>query len=221
MLQVKICGITNLDDALCACELGADAIGFIFYEGSPRFIDMRAAISIARRLPSHLARVGVFVDADVAEVWAHIYNIGLDAVQLHGTYPTREVVCYGEKRTIIAFQTDPHFSPELLRRHRNRAAAFLIDGYKTGLAGGTGVTADWQQAIAAKAYGKIILAGGLTPENVKEAVKTVRPYAIDVNSGVEMQVGRKDREKLEMLFDNVKEFRRDRQYDKTKRFPLA
>ncbi len=221
MLRVKICGITRLEDALCACELGADALGFIFYSKSPRNISMRDAAVIAQHLPAHVARVGVFVDSSLAEIETHRRAIGLHALQFHGEHSADEMAAFSAARLIKVARLHEQSSLESLRPFQNLAHAFLLDTYEKNKLGGTGKPFDWQLALAAKSYGRIILAGGLNPENVQAAVHFVQPYAIDVNSGVESSPGVKDHYKLRQLFEQVKEFRRDWQSANNATFLVA
>ncbi len=221
MLRVKICGLTRAEDAQLACELGADAVGFIFYSQSPRSISMQAAAAIAEQLPAHVTRVGVFVDSPIEVIEAHRRAIGLQALQFHGEYSAHEMAQFYSSRLIKVARLRDQSSLENLASFQNLAHAFLLDTYEKDKLGGTGKTFDWQLAIAAKQYGRIILAGGLNPLNVQEAVLLVQPYAIDVNSGVEAAPGIKDQHKLRQLFEQVKEFRRDGQSANATVFPVA
>lgn len=221
MLRVKVCGITRREDALLCAELGADAIGFIFYGGSPRNIKWQAAAEIARLLPSHVARVGVFVNPSLAEVNHHIEKVGLDAVQIHGERRLAKFRKIPSNRLIYALQVDATFDLRNLETYRNTCAAVLLDTFKNGAYGGTGTTFDWEVAVQAKAYGRIILAGGLNPQNVFRAVERAQPYAIDVNSGAEARPGVKDHLKLRELFTNLKEYRNGWKPATAEIFPLA
>ncbi len=221
MLRIKICGLTRLEDALLACELGADAVGFIFYSKSPRKVSLQAAATIAEQLPAHVARAGVFVDHSIEELEIHRRAVGLHALQFHGDYSVREMAQFSSSRLIKVARLRDHASLESLTGFQNLAHAFLLDTYEKDKLGGTGKTFDWQLAIAAKQYGRIILAGGLHPANVQTAVRFVQPYAIDVNSGVEAAPGIKDPRKLRQLFEQVKEFRRDWQPTKAAVFSVA
>jgi phosphoribosylanthranilate isomerase len=221
MLRVKICGITRLDDALLACELGADAIGFIFYEKSPRYIMPDKAAAIAEQLPPYVARVGVFVDTPRDNIVTYREQIKLTAIQFHGMYPRLELERFEREQVIAVARVAESFKVSQLAQFRSCAAAILLDTHKKGLYGGTGETFDWQAAIDAKAYGRIILAGGLTPDNVRQAVEMVAPYALDLSSGVEARPGRKDPAKLRQLFRNVQEFRGVWQPESTPCFPFA
>jgi phosphoribosylanthranilate isomerase len=221
MLRVKICGITRLDDALLACELGADAIGFIFYEKSPRSIRPDEAAAIAEHLPPHVARVGIFVDTPRDDIVIYRKQVKLTAIQFHGAYSLSELEQFDREQVIAVARVGESFQVLQLAQFRNCAAAILLDTHRKGLYGGTGETFDWQAAIDAKAYGRIILAGGLSPDNVRQAVETVVPYALDVSSGVEAHPGKKDPAKLRQLFRNVQESRGARQPESTPCFPLA
>jgi phosphoribosylanthranilate isomerase len=192
-LFVKICGITNLEDAQHAVRCGADAVGFIFYEGSPRFISHAKAAEIVQRLPDHVSKIGVFVNADRKFIHDIISHVSLSAVQLYGNEGPDDLVNY-EISVIKAFRVAPDFDVEVMRNYI--IDAFLLDAYKGGAFGGTGKTFDWNLALKAKEYGRIILSGGLTPENVEEAVRFVRPYGVDVSSGVEREPGKKDTGKV-------------------------
>ncbi|NUO80724.1 phosphoribosylanthranilate isomerase [candidate division KSB1 bacterium] len=221
MLRIKICGLTRLKDALLACELGADAVGFIFYSKSPRNISLQAAAIIAEQLPAHVARVGVFVDYSIEEIEIHRRAVGLHALQFHGDYSAREMAQFPSSRLIKVARLRDLSSLEGLTGFQNLAHAFLLDTYEKDKPGGTGKTFDWQLALAAKRFGNIILAGGLNPANMQAAVRFVQPYAIDVNSGVEAAPGIKDLHKLRQLFEQVKEFRRDWQPTNAAAFPVA
>ncbi len=200
MTRVKICGITNLDDALLAVEYGADALGFVFYEGSPRHVFPETVREIISRLPPFVTTVGVFVNAPPQEIREVMDLAGLDVVQLHGDEPQEE--CSLFPRVIKAFRVRELSDIERLKGYS--VSAYLLDAYDPEVPGGTGQTFNWDIAVEAKKYGPIILAGGLTPENVADAVSRVRPYAVDVSSGVEAQKGKKDHEKMRLFIERVK-----------------
>ena len=188
-LFVKICGITNLEDARFAASVGANAVGFNFYKGSDRYVSADAARTIASRLPSHLTKVGVFVNADRKTIVETARSTGLSAVQLIGDEGPDDL--YGFEWSVIkVFRMRPGADIESLKPFV--VDAFLLDTYKEGAYGGTGKTFDWNLAVQAKQFGRIILAGGLTPENVGAAIRFVRPYGVDVSSGVEARPGKKD-----------------------------
>ena len=199
MVRIKICGITNLDDALLAAELGADALGFIFYPKSPRQVDAETARAIIAQLPPFVAAVGVFVDEAAAVVRDLAVQAGLDWVQLHGQ-ESPEYCRSLERKVIKAFRIQDESSLIRLADYQGAVQAMLLDTYKKGQAGGTGEIFDWHLARKAKQYGPIILAGGLTWENVAQAIATVGPAAVDAASGTEAALGKKDPKKLRAFF---------------------
>ena len=209
MFRAKVCGITTWRDASRAVDCGADALGFNFYRPSPRYISPHAAGRIIARLPNHVACTGVFVNEPV-EAILRVRNIsGINLAQLHGEEPPEQVARIAERLvTIKAFRVGPGFRPAMLKPYK-AADACLLDGFSARLRGGTGRTVDWRLARRAARYAPIVLAGGLGPENIAEAVRRARPAAVDVNSGVESAPGRKDLKKLRAFFDaleSVKEF---------------
>ena len=197
--RVKVCGITRLEDAQWAIELGAAALGFNFYPPSPRCIAPAAARYIIRRLAPLVMPVGVFADEEDAERVAGVARqAGVAAVQLHGPkYPKLDGVL-GDFLLIRAVAVGADFRAANL--HGLQANAFLLDAFDPALHGGTGKSFDWSLAHEAKQYGPLILAGGLTPENVAQAIREVRPFAVDVASGVESAPGIKDQAKLRAFF---------------------
>jgi len=201
--RVKICGITAWDDARLSIDLGASALGFNFYPSSPRAISPADAWKIIRRLPPFVEAVGVFVNWPPLVVDALARALRLHTVQLHGGESPEEVAAVGQSHRVIkAVKVGPGFRVAGLTRYR-RADAILLDGFVRGLHGGTGRTLDWNLARTARRYGRIILAGGLTPENIAEAIRVAQPYAVDVCSGVEARPGRKDHARLRALFSAV------------------
>ena len=189
MIRVKICGITNIEDALMAVEAGADALGFVFFKGSPRFISPEQAAAIIRRLPPFVQTVGLFVNEKPATVNSVADKCGLDIVQLHGEESPE--YCHDVKRRIIkAFRVKDASSLDDISNYQ--AAAALLDAWSPSAHGGTGTTFNWDIAAKAASSRPIILAGGLTPDNVAEAIAVVKPYAVDVSSGVESAPGKKD-----------------------------
>ena len=202
MVRIKICGITNLEDALLATGLGANALGFIFYAKSPRSVEPEAAREIIRQLPPFVLSVGVFVDEEAGVVQELAARVGLDWVQLHGQESPEYCRSLG-RRVLKGFRIKDEDSLEELQTYRGAVQAFLLDTYKKGQTGGTGETFDWELARKAQDYGPIVLAGGLTADNVAQAVAAVRPQAVDVASGVEAAPGKKDPEKLRAFFRAV------------------
>ena len=200
MVKIKICGITNLEDALLAAELGADALGFIFFAQSSRKVDPEAARSIIAQLPPFVASVGVFVDETAAVVQELAARVRLDWVQLHGQESPEYCWNLG-RRVIKGFRIQDEDSLRLLADYQGAAQSMLLDTYKKGQVGGTGEIFDWHLARKAKKYGHIILAGGLTSENVAQAIATALPVAVDAASGTEAAPGKKDPAKLRAFFE--------------------
>jgi phosphoribosylanthranilate isomerase len=201
MIKIKICGITNLEDALVAADAGADALGFNFYKKSPRYIEPVKAADIIAQLPPFIMPVGVFVNEREEKIRENQALTCIQAIQLHGDESPEFCRRFGG-RVIKAFQIKDKESLQNMAHYR--VGAFLLDSYKDGVRGGTGVAFDWHLAVVAKTFGKIILAGGLTPENVAEAVMLVRPYGVDVTGGVERDKGVKDHAKLRKFIAEVR-----------------
>lgn len=184
-------------------DLGADALGFNFFPQSPRVVTPAGAWAIVRRLPPMVAAVGVFVNWPADVVGELAGALRLDAVQLHGRERPEEVRELAKRfRVIKAFSVRPGFRLATLGRYR-AASAFLLDGFRGGLYGGTGRTVDWRLARKASRYGRVILAGGIGPGNVARAIAEARPYAVDVASGVESRPGKKDAGALRALMREV------------------
>ena len=202
-LAVKICGITNYEDASITVELGAGALGFIFAH-SPRQITPQKARDIISAIPPFVKTVGIFVNQDPIEIRKIIHYCGLDLVQLHGDESPDfcdELMPY----TIKALRIKDEASLRTAQAYRGKVRALLLDTYSKDKAGGTGETFDWQLAIKIKKLGiPIILAGGLGPSNIEGAISTVRPYAVDVNSGVEKRPGKKSHSLMKDLMEKVK-----------------
>src|SRR6266568_8614204 len=205
MIRVKICGITNAADALAAIDAGANLLGFNFYAKSPRHIDETEAAKIRPQLPKKIEAVGIFVNAPAAEVAALCKLLKLDAAQLHGDELPETVAEVSRSVPVWkAFRVEPDFPLRTLDEYPE-AFAFLFDAAHTDQYGGTGRTTDWDVARRASLKHRIILAGGLKVENVAAAVRIVRPYGIDVASGVESSPGKKDHG---LLREFIKEVRR-------------
>lgn len=201
-VKVKICGITNLEDALAAVDFGADALGFVFFEKSPRYISYQNAASIIKNLPPFITTIGVFVNERPEEIVKIIDYTGIDVVQLHGD-ETPEM-CNISKRIIKAIRVKSLESLEPLIHFKDKVSAFLLDTYTPDIFGGSGRRFNWDIAIEAKQFGRIILAGGLTPDNIIEAIRWVKPYGVDVSSGVELEKGKKDYKKMKLFIEKAK-----------------
>jgi phosphoribosylanthranilate isomerase len=202
MVFVKICGITNVEDALAAVEFGADALGFNFYPKSPRYVTPDKAAKILGEIPPGIWKVGVFVNETEEKVKDVSIALDLDFLQFHGD----ETPSYCEQFAVPywkAFRLKDEKTLELMKKYK--CDHYLVDTFIAQAYGGTGVTGNWDLAREAKKVGKIILAGGLTPENVAAAIRAVRPDGVDVASGVEEKPGRKDAAKIERFISNVKE----------------
>jgi phosphoribosylanthranilate isomerase len=196
-LEVKICGITNVEDARACADLGADMIGLNFYPQSARYIRPQHARKIIEVIPRGVRAVGVFVDPTASEVRSIAKSVGFEYVQLHGNVPPetcRELA--GEFRVIRAFSTDGQFNPEDVRSFLE--CDVILDAHHAELRGGTGLTCDWSLARATLPFARfLILSGGLNEQNIEQAIATVAPHAVDVCSGVETAPGVKDRRAIE------------------------
>ena len=203
---VKVCGITSVDDALAVARAGADAVGLVFWPGSPRRVDLETARRISAALPPFVLRVGVFVDAPRAELERTAREVGLDVLQLHGQESPEDLAGL-PRRVVKAVPVGPGFVPDSALRYAGAADGILLDSRPAGGAGppgGTGATFDW--SLAREVREKVpflVLAGGLTPDNVARALTAVRPDAVDVSSGVESAPGRKDPAKVRAFLDAV------------------
>ena len=192
-LFVKICGVTIFDDALCAVENGADAIGFNFYPQSKRYISPDRAAGIIDRLPASVMKIGVFVNPARKDVHAAIKSSGINGLQFSGSELPEAVSGY-QLPVIKAIHVA---SRESIREMKSFGVIdFLLDTFSSDEFGGTGKLFDWDVVMEAKSFGKVIVAGGLTPENVADAVRTAKPYGVDVSSGVELRAGIKDHKKI-------------------------
>jgi phosphoribosylanthranilate isomerase len=202
VIQVKICGITNKEDARCAAKLGAAALGFIFYPPSPRNIKPADARKIVSVLPDELVKVGVFVNEKATEIKRVMKYCGLDMIQLHGDespaycreFPASQVI------KAVEFKNDDDFN----QASGYDVAAILVDSRHAGLYGGTGKKANWELACRIKNKKPLILSGGLNEGNIAEAIKAVLPNALDINSGVELKPGKKDHAKMARIFDIIR-----------------
>lgn len=201
---VKVCGITSIDDGFAAVEAGADAIGLVFWPGSPRFVDVAVARSIAQALPPFVTRVGVFVDTPAEALTRTAKEVGLDVVQLHGD-ETPEVFSGLGRRALKALRVGVRFRAEEATRYEGHAAGVLLDTHSDVAPGGTGMAFDWSRARGVRdGVSFLVLAGGLTAANVGQAIEMVAPHAVDVSTGVESAPGRKDRQKLRAFVGAVR-----------------
>jgi phosphoribosylanthranilate isomerase len=200
-VKVKVCGMTSLKDALVAVEEGADAVGFIFYKKSPRSVTMKIVREIVLELPPFVDTVGVFVDESAVQINKIADYCNLDIIQLHGDEsPT---FCKRIRRKVIkAFRIKDMQSVKKISCFQ--VSGFLLDTFSENLHGGTGKVFDWNLVLPAKKFGPVIMAGGLTPNNVQQAVRQVRPYGVDVCSGVESEPGIKDHKKVRAFLKNAK-----------------
>ncbi len=203
--KVKICGTTNAEDAAAAVEAGADAVGFVFYRKSPRYVDPSVVKHIVASLPPLVTPVGVFVNEEVATVRAIMDSCGLALAQLHGD----EAAAYCQElgRPVMkAIRLKNRGSFLALAEFQGRAGVrgFVLDAFSEQAYGGTGEVTDWELAAEAAKTATVLLAGGLTPDNVAEAIRAVCPYGVDVSSGVESAPGKKDHGKLRAFLQAVR-----------------
>ena len=202
MTKIKICGITNLNDALTAVNLGADALGFVFYPQSPRFISPDKAKKIRQKIPPFTLCIGVFVNARKGEVLQIARECCLDGLQFHGNESPEYCSSFSAYKVIKSFALKTRSDLKSITHYNIHA--ILIDAYDPAHYGGTGKKADWELARQAKKFGPLILAGGLTETNVQEAIKVVSPYGVDVSSSMEKRPGVKDTVKLRRFVEMVK-----------------
>lgn len=202
MRPVKICGITNKEDALAAAQCGAAALGFIFYPPSPRYITPEDALKIIGALPDSVIRIGVFVNQEQEDVCRVFEYCALDMIQLHGNESPG--YCRLFPSSVIIKAVELKNEDDINRAYGYNVAAILVDSRHAGLYGGTGKTVNWKLSSRVSSKKPLILSGGLNAENVTEAMTTVNPAALDINSGVEASPGKKDHRKLAQIFDAVR-----------------
>jgi phosphoribosylanthranilate isomerase len=201
-VKLKVCGVTSLEDARAAIDCGAEYLGFNFYAKSPRYIAPPSARAIIERLPDDIISVGVFVNESRPPDVAEILRIsGARMAQLHGDESPDYCAGVGAERVIKALRIGDDFDARRVLDYP--AAAILLDAFDAKLYGGTGKTANWEVARAAAKLTRVFLAGGLSPDNIVEAIRAVEPFAVDVNSGVEDAPGRKDASKLRRLKEEM------------------
>jgi phosphoribosylanthranilate isomerase len=202
MTQIKICGITRIEDALCAAESGADAVGFIFHKASPRYIAPWRAQEIIAAMPAVLVTVGVFVNRDAEEVARTVDMCGLDLIQLHGDESPEYCRRFPPERVLKA--VFPRVPEELPALDAYEVRAFLVDARDAGRYGGTGKRADWELAARLGKSHPLILAGGLDIRNIGEALSAIAPGAVDINSGCERTPGIKDHDRMKRIIGLIR-----------------
>ena len=200
--RIKICGITSVEDALAATRLGADAIGLVFYPPSPRYVEVEQAAEIAAALPPFVTTVALFVNADEQTIADVVSRVRIDLIQFHGN-ECKDYCGLHQRPYIKAVRMSDDVDLDKQLNDFSQARGLLLDTYKAGVPGGTGEQFNWDR-VPAHVADKIILAGGLTPENVKDAVAQVHPYAVDVSGGVESAPGKKDTEKMARFIEAVR-----------------
>jgi phosphoribosylanthranilate isomerase len=202
MIRIKICGITNIGDAYWAAEFEADALGFIFYPKSRRSITPERAKEIIQKLPGSMGRVGVFVNQEIQAVKEIVSFCGLRLIQLHGDESPQ--YCAQFPRSTLIKTVSVCTEEEVQKLVNYPVKAILVDAHEPGLYGGTGKNSDWALALKVKKTHSLILAGGLNRENIKRAIDTVRPCAVDINSGVETSPGKKDPYKIREIMEIIR-----------------
>jgi len=203
MVEVKICGITNINDAYVAIKYGADALGFIFYPKSQRYVAPERAKEIIEKLPYDIIRVGVFVNHEIQEVKEIAKFCGLNLIQLHGDESPE--YCAQFPISFLIKAVSPRIKEDIQKLKNYAVRAILLDAWEPGHYGGTGKNSDLRVAIKVKEMHSLILAGGLNKENIRKAIEMVRPQAVDINSGVELSPGKKDPDKIRDIIEIVRE----------------
>lgn len=212
MTKVKICGITNLQDALHAAACEADALGFIYYPKSPRCVTPEVAREIIAKLPPEITKVGVFVNHNAEEIRKVVEFCGLDMVQLHGD--ESPAYCLQFPVSVLIKALSLRVAHNLTKLRDYRVKAILVDAYAPGLYGGTGEKANWELAVKVKETHPLILSGGLNVNNIRQAIETVLPHAVDINSGVEASPGKKDPDMVRKIIEIVRQTDSDKKYDR-------
>jgi phosphoribosylanthranilate isomerase len=202
MTEIKICGITRLEDALCAADCGADAVGFIFHPASPRYIAPERAKAIIAQLPEGISTVGVFVNRGLKEVERTVEVCGLKLIQFHGDESPEYCRLFPPQRVVKA--VSPRTAEELRALDVYEVRAFLVDARDTCRYGGTGKRADWKLAASIGKMHPLILAGGLNAENIEAALTAVAPQAVDINSGCELAPGIKDHDRMRRIIGMIR-----------------
>jgi len=205
-VRIKICGITRMEDARAAADLGVDALGFVFHPKSPRYIEPAAAADIIKRLPPLVTAVGVFVDEDINILHSITGLAGLNAVQLHGVESAHYCESLAPIKCIKGIRLGSKQDLEKIEEYPSEVG-ILLDSFESGVPGGTGKTFDWEWAAQARRSRPIILSGGLGPHNVGQAIMLVHPYAVDASSALEDEPGIKDRDKMAAFVTAIKKFK--------------
>lgn len=200
--RVKICGITRERDAFAAVDAGVDALGFVFYPPSPRYVTAERARAIVRALPPFVTTVALFVDAESALIDQVVDQVGIDLLQFHGDETPEQCARHG-RPWIRAVRMKADADLHRLQLRFSAARGLLLDAYRPGVPGGTGEAFDWDR-VPAQLAPKIVLAGGLGPHNVGDAIRRVRPYAVDVSGGVEAEKGIKDADRIKAFIEEVR-----------------
>lgn len=208
--RIKICGMTRPDDARAAAAAGADAVGLVFHADSPRALNPESARAVAAALPPFVSRVALFLDPNAADVWAVIDTLRPDLLQFHGSESPEFCGRFGVPYMKAVPMGDDDVDPAAYAARFPQAAALLLDGHRTGKAGGRGEGFDWEAHGDLRSI-PVVLAGGLTPDNVAEAIRSVRPYAVDVSSGVESAPGVKDPARIRAFVEAVYKTDRERE----------
>jgi phosphoribosylanthranilate isomerase len=207
--RIKMCGTTHGEDALKAVELGVDAIGFIFAAKSPRYIAPETARTITKALPPFISATGVFVNEKLQDIVEIAHYLGLKALQLHGkespSFCAKLARALPSATVVKAFRVGPHCTASDFTPYNDAVGGFLLDTYVPDQDGGTGIAFDWHVLSSLQLQKPCILAGGLSPENIRTALKVARPYGVDVNSGVEYRPGVKDHARLARFVTHVRE----------------
>ena len=203
MMKVKVCGITNLEDAKLCCDLGADALGFIFYEKSKRYINYEEASAIVSELPAFVAKVGVFVNEEASIINHNAQSVGLTHVQLHGNEDQAKINEVNHP-VIKAFRVSDNFDYATLNYYSG--CSILLDTFSDKEIGGTGLTFNWE-TIPIDMRSKVILAGGASEKNIEAIFYTIKPQAVDISSSLESETGKKDEAKLKNFFNIVNKLR--------------
>ena len=203
MTEIKICGMTNIEDACFVAESGVDALGFIFYPKSPRYVQPEKARDIIRKLPPEVAKIGVFVNHDTQGIKEIMEYCGLDFIQLHGNESPE--YCRHFPESVIIKAMSPRTEEDLNIMEEYRARAILVDTYAPGKHGGTGKVSNWELAVKIRKMRPLILSGGLNPDNIEDAMKKVSPHAVDINSGVEKMPGKKDHGLIKRIINLVRQ----------------